>query len=181
PLCSLSSPSFSLRLLPLPRLSTLSLHDALPISRGWPRARGTRCAAGPARHPGRTTPAAGRAGRPRGGRVRSRRGGLVLAAGGAPFVGLPQDRLQRGVEVALVTAAGGPALDETEDVVQVGAGRGDVRVGPHAVAAGDPDLLLEGGEEARGIAQPARSQLQPDEPGEGPFRRPTGGPAATDR
>jgi hypothetical protein len=99
-------------------------------------------------------------------------------------VSLLEDALQHGVEVVAEpgtdglggaprtgsTFAGG-ALDEADEVVEVGRGGREVGVGPAAVAQGGSAGALERGPEVRGVAQPAWAQLEPDEPGERLLRR----------
>src|SRR5690606_16716544 len=59
------------------------------------------------------------------------------------------------------------ALTETERVVEVRRGGQQVRVHPDAVAGLDALAGSQGSPQRGGVPQPARSQLQPDEVGEG--------------
>ena len=70
-------------------------------------------------------------------------------------------------------------LDVAQRVVEVRGGRRHVGVAPRRRRGPSaPPLASQGRPEVRGVAQPARTQLEPDQPGERLLGGPTGRPAA---
>src|ERR1035437_10533745 len=74
-----------------------------------------------------------------------------------------------------------PAAHEPVGVVEVVRGRQQVRVRPDRIPAADAARVGETLPDGRGLPEPARPELEPDQRGEGPFRRAAGGPAPPDR
>ena len=107
--------------------------------------------------------------------------GVEAHSSGRRALGGVEQLAQLGVEVLLaerLRRAG--VLAEAQRVVEVGGGRQQVGVHPHAVAGLGALPGAQRAPQRRGVAQPARPQLEADQRGEGLLGRSAGSAAAAE-